>query len=285
MAESDVRVAPRAPSATEVAHFQSRGWVKLPQLIPEREALELRARAEAVLQGQPATPVPPGDAGRYLPGDPRTPRDTVWWREYYDLARTDARFGAVGLDAAVTRNVRALTGSPERVRFNVDFVACKLPGDRAHGNGPTDYHQDFPSFPFDRPGNLVVWLALDTLVPEQGLMRFLEGSHRAGVLLDARDAVSDIEAARPDLVERFPLSPPLHYRPGDATVHHGLVVHGAPRNTTDRPRWSYQCAYFTDDVRYTGAPCPRFDGLGLVAGERIDHPRFPLLPAPEDGRP
>jgi hypothetical protein len=56
-----------------------------------------------------------------------------------------------------------------------------------------------------------------------------------------------------------------------------MTIHGAPRNSGRCDRWSYICAYFADDVLYTGMSSPRFDGLGLTVGQRLEHPRFPLL--------
>ena len=54
----------------------------------------------------------------------------------------------------------------------------------------------------------------------------------------------------PNLTSVLELSPPLHYRPGDCTVHHGYTVHGGPDNTTDKPRWSYLFSYSPEDTRY-----------------------------------
>ena len=60
----------------------------------------------------------------------------------------------------------------------------------------------------------------------------------------------DLLAQYPKLTELYEVSPPLHYQPGDATVHHGYMVHGAPPNETDRHRLAYlngieklNCAY------------------------------------------
>jgi ectoine hydroxylase-related dioxygenase (phytanoyl-CoA dioxygenase family) len=115
--------------------------------------------------------------------------------------------------------------------------------------------------------------------PEKGTMRFLSGSHRAGLLgrfvhrtdgYDLLDHFSELEQAHP-------ISEPLHLAPGDVTVHDRMTVHFAPENTTDSIRWVYAVSWFNDDALYTGQPCHRMDGLDLKVNERLDHPNFPRI--------
>jgi len=73
------------------------------------------------------------------------------------------------------------------------------------------------------------------------------------------------------------VAPPLTLRPGDATFHHPLTVHGAGANLTDRPRWSFIAMYVDADSVYTGAAYPATDDLGLRPGFPFDHPAFPVV--------
>jgi hypothetical protein len=68
----------------------------------------------------------------------------------------------------------------------------------------------------------------------------------------------------PKLKELYPLSPPFHYQPGDASVHHGYTIHGTPLNRTDKPRWSYIPTYVPAD--------------NLPAHAHVDEPREELGP-------
>jgi ectoine hydroxylase-related dioxygenase (phytanoyl-CoA dioxygenase family) len=101
-------------------------------------------------------------------------------------------------------------------------------------------------------GELQFWLALDEVTPEMGAMRFLSGVHREGPL--GAGAIGapgeDLLAQYPKLCDVYEFSPPFHYRPGDATVHHGYMVHGAPPNLSDRPRCSYIFSYTPADTRW-----------------------------------
>lgn len=108
------------------------------------------------------------------------------------------------------------------------------------------HHQDAPELGSDQVGEVQFWIALDEVTPEMGAMRFLDGSHREGILgVPFSDEAGLAWGELPDLLDRFPkltdlyeLSPALHYQPGDANVHHPQMVHGAPPNTTDRRRLS-----------------------------------------------
>ena len=89
-------------------------------------------------------------------------------------------------------------------------------------------------------------------------MRFLTGSHRegglgAGIVLGGGP---DVLGQYPKLLDFYDLSPPLSYEPGDATVHSGFMVHGAPKNQSNETRWSYIMSYFPADVRFTRRPIP-----------------------------
>jgi ectoine hydroxylase-related dioxygenase (phytanoyl-CoA dioxygenase family) len=103
-------------------------------------------------------------------------------------------------------------------------------------------------------------------------MRFRDGSHTLGELGNLRQewkvaeefrgtkrdkwgADSDPYAEKyPFLDEDYPVSPPIDLKAGDATIHHCLVLHSAPENTTDRPRWVLLAAYMPGDALYTGKP-------------------------------
>ena len=111
-----------------------------------------------------------------------------------------------------------------------------------------------------------------------GTLRFYNQSHKYGCLgrsyLREGDDTVNMD---PWLDKEMELSPPNNMRAGDATVHHGLTVHGAGANHGDRTRWAYAMTYFDAEALYTGAPYHTMDGLGLVVNEPLDHPNFPLV--------
>jgi ectoine hydroxylase-related dioxygenase (phytanoyl-CoA dioxygenase family) len=123
---------------------------------------------------------------------------------------------------------------------------------------PRSYHQDVAmANRTDRSGSATVWIALDEVLPEQGAMRFLTGSHREGPLGNYGAQIGqDLGVLHhyPKLLELYEWSPPFHYMPGDATIHHCYTVHGTPENRTANPRWSYIASYAPADNTVVSGP-------------------------------
>lgn len=167
------------------------------------------------------------------------------------------------------------------VRYFGDLFAAKLPQGQptAHpGAGATYYHQDFMNWALDRSGGMTFWIALADLVPESGTMRFFDGSHRLGALGHYRThGKGGILEDYPEITDNCPLSDPLSYAAGDATVHSNLTVHGAGANLTDRPRWAYLVIVNPADVRWNGAPPEAFDTTGMEFLQPLDDARFPVI--------
>jgi hypothetical protein len=258
----------------EVASFKENGWVKLSSLISTEQAAELLQRAKARMG-------PEGDSQDARPGRDYKPQGFM---DYDGIAEEDELFAELAFGKDLGRNaqrlIRALTSRDAAVRSYLNSVLVKLPSakDASHGTGPTEWHQD-TSAPMDRVGNLLFWIALDEVTPEMGSMRFYSGSHRIGRLGETSQWIKGrgLLDVYPRLKDEHPISPPLHYRPGDATVHAGQTVHGAPRNSTSRPRWAFTSAYFPADALYTGLRSPRTIGLGLEVSKPFEHPRFPIV--------
>ena len=170
-------------------------------------------------------------------------------------------------------------GRPEvdpGVRYWSDAAYIKMPAARQGASTP--WHQDQPYRPYDRQGSLVVWIALNEVPPARGSLRFFSGSHRLGSMGrhlngDGFDTLDEY----PWIADECELSPALHLQPGDATVHSGVVVHSAPENATDEPRWVYTVTYMPAEALYNGMPHAEIDKLGLEINRPFDHPEFPIV--------
>ncbi len=255
----------------EVTFYKQNGWVKLDKFISAELAAELLARAKHRMGGE-------GDAHELRSG---LDIDREWWHDYHYIAAEDEVYGALAFGKDIGRNAQRLMDRDIPVRVAGDVLAVKLPGakkTKSRGTGKTDWHQDYPNLPFDRVGILTFWIALDEVTPDMGAMRFFTGSHRLGSLGVVWPEGKELPDVYPNLKDECPLSPELHYRPGDATAHAGLVVHGAPQNTTDRPRWAYVVTYFPADTIYTGASSRQTDRPEFEVGKPFDHPtRFRIV--------
>jgi hypothetical protein len=268
----------RTVTDEEVAFYEENGWVKLDQLLSPDLAAELLARAKHHMG-------PEGDANQLRDGIDLVGHQS--WHDYHDIADEDELFEAVGYGVEIGRSAQRLMQREVGVRAYANMLAVKLgkkQQTRTREYAKTDFHQDFPTLAMDRTGYLGFWIALDEVTPDMGGLRFHTKSHRLGSLgrigwFEDRDLFQ----VYPNLGQECPLSPELHYRPGDATVHHGFTVHGAPENVTDHPRWAFLVGFFPADTKYTGAMVAGDEHLrdgeryGLQIGQPFDHPAFRLV--------
>jgi hypothetical protein len=257
----------RAVTDDEIETFRAYGWVHLKRFYEPDFAAGLLERLQGLIAAEEGAD----------DDNPFAKAGLNMFRPFEDPARKDEVFEQFTHSLAFAQAARDLMGKPER--FYEDKVLCKEPAEA--GGGVTPWHQDFSYHPFDRSGTLLFWMPFVDCPPEKGTMRFLDGSHKAGLLgrfvhrADGHDLLDEY----PGLDREYPISAPLHLHPGDLTVHDRLTVHFAPENETDSPRWVYTVSWFNDDALYTGMPCHRMDGLGLDVNKQLDHPNFPRITA------
>ncbi|MFF3569130.1 phytanoyl-CoA dioxygenase family protein [Nocardia jiangxiensis] len=255
----------RTVSPEETAFFVEHGWVRLPNLVDEREIGQLRERAEARL------------AARLSDEAESTGFVDQAFGQARDIADVDVRFRRLAHDPTMAANVVTLLGTVEKVRLQITNLLVKQPKGQGRHDGATVFHQDFPWMPMDRSGMLTVWVALAPVAPEMGPLRFYDRSHERGLL--GRSFVrpnDDMPTQHPWLAD-LPITEGAAMAPGDATVHHCLTVHGAGENTGDAVRLSFAATYFDAATLYTGAPYGQTDQLDLGVNGPFDHPRFPTM--------
>jgi hypothetical protein len=255
----------RAVTDEEVRTFKEKGWVRLEGFYDPAVSGDLLERLQGLIAAEEGVE----------DDNPFAKTGLKMFRPFEDPARKDPAFERFAQSLPLAEAAAALMGRPER--FYEDKVLCKEPA--SSGGARTPWHQDFSYHPFDRQGTLLFWMPLVDCPPEKGTMRFLDGSHKAGLLgrFVHRSDGYDLLDEYPGLEEKFPMSEPIHLVPGDVTVHDRMTVHYAPENETDSPRWVYTVSWFNADALYTGMPCHRMDGLGLEINQPLDHPHFPRI--------
>jgi ectoine hydroxylase-related dioxygenase (phytanoyl-CoA dioxygenase family) len=168
------------------------------------------------------------------------------------------------------------------VRLWHDQALYKQPGGR-----PTDPHQDHPYWPMRETATLTAWIPFEGSTAAAGAMSFLPGTHAVGLRRfvniffgEPEDILADpeVQGIEPVLVE---------LPKGSVTFHHGLTVHLAGANATDRARAVHTIIYFADG-NTRGYPVPHFsvDRYDVQVGERIDSEATPIVwPRPDGDRP
>ncbi len=266
--QAEFRAHARAVTQDEIDFYRKNGWVHLKALIPEAEAAAILREIDRQRGG-----------GR--PGFAHGDMFSAMWENVPDPSRQSPALRAFTHGRELGDAAAALQGGA--VRYWRDEVLLKMPADRRGGETP--WHQDHPYTAFDRSGRPQFWIALMDIPPERGSLVFLSGSHKSGVLGRAFHDDSDAMKNRIASVRaEYPQSPPLHLRPGDATVHDGMTIHSAPPNVTSDPRWAYVVQFFVADALYNGAPSPVIEGLGLEVNMPFSDERFPIVGWPPNAR-
>ncbi len=162
----------------------------------------------------------------------------------------------------------------ERLRLWHDQALYKDAGGRY-----TEPHQDQPYWPMDEIDTLSAWITFDGSTRENGCMAYVPGSHRVGVrkfvnIFTADEKVKILEepaiAALPPAYVEVPR--------GSVAFHHGLTVHLAGPNRSNRTRRVHTMIYFRDGATRTKPHVhPSVDRPGIKIGEAIDSGLTPLV--------
>jgi ectoine hydroxylase-related dioxygenase (phytanoyl-CoA dioxygenase family) len=152
------------------------------------------------------------------------------------------------------------------------------------GGRPTDAHQDHPYWPMKETATITAWIPFDGATRASGSLAFLPGSHLVGM----RKFVNIFFGEPEDIRSRAELAgiEPVYVDVprGSVSFHHGLTVHFADANSTDRARPVHTIIYFADG-NTRGYPFPHFavDRGGIELGQPIDSEVTPIAWPRRDG--
>jgi len=259
--------------------YERDGAVLLPAVVPPIWVDRLRV-------GVATDQAEPGPwASHYTPdGAPG-----AFFGDYCNWSRIP-EFRAAALESGLAEVARRLMGS-DTVRFFHEHVLVKEPGTRE----VTPWHHDQPYYCVDGEQNVSFWIPLDP-VPAAVGVRFLAGSQRSGRWFVPRRFADHAPYA--DAAGRYELVPDvdaglrgsgrvggevLAYDvvPGDLIAFHFRTLHDAPGTAElANRRRVVSFRWLGDDATFALRPwlhSPPFEPDGLVEGEPLDDPRFPLV--------
>jgi chlorinating enzyme len=118
--------------------------------------------------------------------------------------------------------------------------------------GFVSWHQDLTYWGLNNDKEVSVWIALGPAYKDNGCMRFVPGSHKAGQIdhIDTVDDANiltrgqnaDVEVKEDEMVY-------VELDPGQASLHHGHLLHASGPNNTDQPRIGLVVNYISTDVK------------------------------------
>ena len=127
----------------------------------------------------------------------------------------------------------------------------------------TAFHQDATYFEIDGDQCCVMWIPVDPVTLEGGVMQYVRGSHRDGKLYAPNVFVSQtpLPGAQgeplPDIEGHMGDHDIIHFdvEPGDVIVHHYRTIHGTGGNHSRyQVRRAASLRYCGDDIRFQTRP-------------------------------
>lgn len=170
----------------------------------------------------------------------------------------------------------------DAIRVWHDQALYKQPGGR-----PTDAHQDHPYWPIRETSSVTAWIPFEGSTRAAGAMAYLPGTHRIGMRKFINIFFGEPEdiLALPEVREIEPVW--VEVPKGSIAFHHGLTVHLASANTTERARAVHTVIYFPDGST-RGYPHPHFavDRACIEVGQPIASDVTPIAwPRPDGDLP
>ena len=152
---------------------------------------------------------------------------------------------------AILDVVQQLLG-PDILVYNVTYI-IKEANTEAH----VSWHQDLTYWGLDSDDQVSLWLALSDASEAAGCMRVLPGSHRQGRLAHVTGELDEhnllFQNQRVDGVDEVQ-AVSCALRPGQASLHHGWLLHASAPNTTADRRIGLNVQYIAPQVRQTKLP-------------------------------
>lgn len=138
---------------------------------------------------------------------------------------------------------------------NIAIWATSIFSKHANDERYVGWHQDGKYWGLDCEV-VSVWIALTESTAENGCMRVVRGSHLSG-LLPHREAVSNLNvlSRQQEIGVAFDRSRIVDVvlQPGEASIHHLRVIHGSPRNTSNKKRIGFVVRYVSPEALRAGA--------------------------------
>ena len=223
--------------------FDSNGYVRLGQRIPDRAIPLYQQRIDGIMLGDVLIPnlkyqLDTMDGG-YAPD---APQETIGhkgarlnYRKITGL-ENDVLFGKYLRDPLFRAIARYYVG---------DIVAiyrAMFMNKPAHGGTHLPWHQEVgPAWGLDTNQIVSIWTAFDDATVDNGCMQIVPGIHKEGIINENHfPTASQIEQYQ--LEER---AVDLEMEAGEAVLLHNLLMHRSGINTTSQPRRAFSVAYIS----------------------------------------
>lgn len=173
------------------------------------------------------------------------------------MHKRNEAFASLIKDPRITSLARQVI-SQEDVYFFYDQLFYKSPSTSAR----TQWHQDLPFWPLKGSDIPSIWIALTRATERTSGVQYVKGSHAWGRVYQPSNPKDRGQAGinicpdfhdEPHCLNADILSYDLE--PGDAVVHHPLIIHGAgPNLDSEQERLAVSLRYCGQDVQWDDRP-------------------------------
>ena len=253
----------------QVGFFHEHGYLAGIRMLDDRQVRRLRAELESLFD--------PHHPGHHLFYEYHSNESTVPETVLFHALgawRITPGFHDILWNTAFTVPASQLLGGA--VRFWHDQLFCKP----ARHGGVVAWHQDYSYWTRTKPmAHLTCWIGLDEATRDNGCLHYIPGSHTWDLLpiTGLAGDMQSVQTVLSDEQKRQFKPVAIELKPGEASFHHPLMVHGSFENKTDRQRRATVINVFRDGVR-SASDQPMLEGVPPVPkGETMRGQFFPLL--------
>lgn len=158
---------------------------------------------------------------------------------------------------------------------------------RPHDRSFVSWHQDGHYMALDEPAFVSAWVALTPSTPENGCMRVVPGSHRAGRLPHGETALSPNNLLSSGLEIAVDIEDgngvDVVLKPGELSLHHINIVHGSNPNESGKWRIGFAIRYVAPHVKQKASHFPVVLARGEDRHRHYEHLKEPPSYSTEAG--
>ena len=148
------------------------------------------------------------------------------------------------------------------------------------------WHQDAFYWPLHPHHSVTVWVAFTEADENNGAMKVIPGTHRAGIIKHQRsthtDSVLTLELEQGTFREDTAVS--LLLSAGEISLHDDNIIHGSPANPSGRWRIGLSIRYSGTEVKCDLAVNPHFKTYLMRGVDHFHHNPVGVIPAQRFGR-
>jgi non-heme Fe2+,alpha-ketoglutarate-dependent halogenase len=149
------------------------------------------------------------------------------------------------------------------------------------------WHQDAYYWPMTPQNSVTVWLAFDDVDEENGGMKIIPGSHKAGLIKHTRstetNSILTLELEGGSFAEDTAVQ--FKLKMGEVSLHDDRAVHGSPANPSSRRRAGLTIRYSGTNVKNDLSVNPNFKAYLCRGVDEFKYNPAGIAPTQRYGRP